>query len=159
MTMLWKPLLSATVPIDPATEDFDWACVPFPVYASPKLDGYRSMVQGGVLVSRNGLAVRNKELQARYGRVEHNGLDVELCDGPPTDPGVFNKTSSTVRKADADAKAVTAWAIDFMSGYEDTFKERLNILKESYGGTIGWEVGVRVIKQTLIRDVEALKAY
>jgi hypothetical protein len=113
-SLLWMPLLSATVPIDPTTKDFDWSCIPFPVYASFKYDGFRSMVQRGMLVSRNGLPVKNRELQKRYGRKEYEGLDVELTDGPANAPDVFNRTSRVVKKVDADASKTMANVIDFV---------------------------------------------
>ena len=45
MTALIKPMLSGTV-TDPAA-------LRYPVLVSPKLDGYRASVQGGVVLSRN----------------------------------------------------------------------------------------------------------
>ncbi len=158
MTLLWKPLLSATVPMDSATGDFDWACVPLPVYVSLKYDGYRAMVQGGVLVSRNGLPVRNKELQARYGRPEYDGLDGELVDGPPSAPGAFGRTSSVVKKADADASKTKFYVIDYVAGKNAvpfTLGQRVSVLnanRDKMNGTV-------VIKQTLVRTLARLKVY
>ena len=111
--MLWKPLLSATIPIDPATGDFDWNCIPLPVYASYKYDGYRAMVQDGILVSRNGLPVRNRELQARYGKPEYEGMDGEMVDGPPNAPSAFNRTSRVVNNAAASAVDTKMYVIDW----------------------------------------------
>ena len=162
MTMPWKPLLSATVPIDPATGDFDWSVIPFPVYASPKLDGYRAMVQGGVLVSRNGLAVRNVELQKRYGRNEYEGLDGELCSGWPASPGVFGRTSSVVKKAAADAKDTALWVIDYMAhknAVSFNLTQRISVLTNTYDWGAHRVFGLRLIPQTLISSVAALKAY
>lgn len=160
MTLLWKPLLSATVPIDSATGDFAWAVVPFPVYASPKLDGFRAMVQGGILVSRNGLPVRNRQLQARYSRPEYEGLDGELCDGNPTAPDVFNRTSRVVKKAEADAQRTKLYVIDH-SADADPLKDRIRKLREV---STGWTDGmdrqtVVLIRQTFIRDIPQLRAY
>ena len=94
MTMLWKPLLSATVPIDPATGDFDWSTVVFPCYASPKYDGFRCTVQRATLVSRNGLPVRNKELQKRYGAQGLQVVGVSMDDGDQKDVEKFAAENS-----------------------------------------------------------------
>ena len=50
--LLWKPLLAVSLPLDPATGDFRWDLIRFPVWASPKLDGYRAMVQRGTQLDR-----------------------------------------------------------------------------------------------------------
>jgi len=161
MTLLWKPLLSATVPMDPATGDFDWACVPLPVYVSLKYDGYRAMVQGGVLISRNGLPVRNKDLQARYGRPEYEGLDGELVDGPPSAPGAFGRTSSVVKKADADASKTKFYVIDACIPDGPPMSERIFALREADHGwadEFGKPTAV-LIKQTIIRALPQLQSY
>ena len=119
MTLLWKPLLASSLPMDPDTGDFRWDLIVFPVWASPKLDGYRTMVQRGVLTSRGGLAVANRELQRRYGRKDLEGLDGELCTGRPTAANVFNATSRVVRKAEADASTTALYAIDTFTGQSD----------------------------------------
>jgi hypothetical protein len=95
-SLLWKPLLAATL-----AQDADLRALPYPVWASPKIDGFRAMVQRGRLVSRKGLPVPNVELQARFGRPELEGLDGELCDGPAWGVDVFNRTSKVVHKATA----------------------------------------------------------
>ena len=155
--MPWLPLLSATVPIDSATGDFDWSVIPFPVYASPKYDGYRAMVQGGVLVSRNGLAVRNVELQERYGRREYEGLDGELCAGDPTAEGCFHRTSSVVKKVDRDASDTKFYVIDRLErgGSLLFLCARIGYLRDR----IFDRDSVVLIKQTLIKDAATLKAY
>jgi hypothetical protein len=158
MTLLWKPLLASSVPMDTETNDFAWELVPLPCYASPKLDGFRCMVQGGKLVSRNGLAIRNRELQARYGRPEYEGLDGELCDGKPATHDVFNRSSKVVNNTHADASKTTLYVIGFNSGYEDTFKQRWAMLKDGYRGFEKYS-GVILIKQMLVARLDALKLY
>jgi len=171
MTLLWKPLLSGTLPLDPATGDFRYDLVPFPVYASPKLDGFRSMVQGGVLLSRNGLPVKNRELQARYGRKEYEGLDVELTDGPANGMDVFHRTSSVVKKASANASNVRMNVIDFAPDIEKgngiightASHDDLKIEDRQYfmrTAAVNWlPADIHVIKQTLVHTIDQLKKY
>ena len=156
MTLLWRPLLSATVPIDPETGDFDWSCIPFPVYASPKIDGFRAMVQKSTLVSRNGLPVLNKELQARFGKPEYEGLDLELTAGLPYGNGVFNATSRVVKKADAKSEHVRMNVIDYYGHDGMKFSDRIGWLKTKLADT---PRQVCIIKQTLIKDVGQLKSF
>ena len=156
MTLLWKPLLASSVPMDPVTEDFAWELVPLPCYASPKLDGFRCMVQRGKLVSRNGLPIRNKELQARYGKREYEGLDAELCDGLVATHDVFNRTSKIVNNAAADASRTMLYVIDNYDVHVANMAARCKRIKDLFSLP---DRGIIVIKQTLIKDVEQLKAY
>ena len=161
MALLWKPLLSATVPIDPKTGDFEWSTIPFPVYASTKVDGFRAMVQRGGLVSRNGLPILNKELQKRYGRKEYEGLDLELTDGPANAPDVFNRTSRVVKKAEASAKDTTANVIDYMAQKNAglfTLKQRVSVLSANYVGFEGYG-GINLIEQVPMESASQLSKY
>lgn len=93
--LLWNPLLAATIP-----EGFDLTTLPYPLMASPKLDGVRAMVQNGVVVSRGGLPFRNKAVQELWGgKREYEGLDGELIIGSPTAQDVFNRSVSAVKNS------------------------------------------------------------
>jgi hypothetical protein len=117
------------------------------------------MVQRGVLVSRNGLAVRNKELQKRYGRKEYEGLDVELCDGPANAPNVFARTSSVVKKADADASGVTANVIDYYAQNDRPRPLKIRIAKLEAMFYEHSKGGFSLIEQVPIENVAQLKKY
>ena len=41
----------------------------FPVYASTKLDGVRAIVNNGIVYSRTGKPIPNKEVQKRFSKV------------------------------------------------------------------------------------------
>ncbi len=92
----FEPMLSGTVD--------DVTSLRYPLLASPKLDGIRATVQGGVVLSRNLKPIRNAHTQALFGRKEYEGLDGELIVGPPHAPDCFLRTSSGVMSA-AIAKA------------------------------------------------------
>lgn len=156
MTLLWKPLLSATLPLDPETNDFKWGLIPFPVYASTKIDGFRSMVQCGVLVSRNGLPVKNRELQARYGRKQYEGLDGELTDGPANGDDVFHRTSSVVKKATADASQTTFNVIDRVTT-KPIYDLRTRVEELSCHTKV--EDGLVTIRQVPIEGILSLKKF
>lgn len=86
--MIFKPMLAATV------DSIDK--LQYPVMVSPKLDGVRMMVQAGKAVSRNLKRIPNKFTQEYFGQPLFENLDGELVVGSPTDPDVFNTTSSGV---------------------------------------------------------------
>lgn len=88
--MTFKPMLAASIKDDQLEKllETQW------VYASPKLDGIRGVVRDGVLLSRSLKPIRNKHVQARFGRPEYEGLDGELILGSPTADDVYRKTNS-----------------------------------------------------------------
>lgn len=100
----FKPMLSATYK-EGETE------LQFPLLMSPKLDGYRAVVWGGVVYSKNMKPIRNPHVQALFGRPELDGFDGELIVGKPCGEGVFNRTSSGVTKKDGQPE-VTFWVFE-----------------------------------------------
>ena len=102
----FKPMLSGTV------EDVSTLC--YPVLVSPKLDGFRALVQGGCVLSRNLKPIRNGHVQALFGRPEYEGFDGELIVGTPTEPDCFSVTSSGVTAA-AGQPDVTFWVFDMFA--------------------------------------------
>jgi len=159
MTMLWKPLLSGTLPMDLITNDFDYSPVPFPVYASPKIDGFRAGVQNAVLVGRNGLPIRNDELQARYGKKEYEGLDGELTDGPANGQGVFHRTSRVVTKATASAINVRFNVIDLYWVNDAFANTHINQRFKYVEAMDDPGINLHPIKQTLVKNAAQLRAY
>lgn len=92
-------------------EDADLVKLRFPLYASPKLDGLRASVQGGILLSSTLKPIPNKYLQTVFGRPEFEGLDGELIEGDPRkDP--FNRTTSACMSIDGEPKGVKLFVFD-----------------------------------------------
>lgn len=91
--MTFKPMLAAKM---------DESAIRFPVLASPKLDGIRAIVIDGVVVSRSLKPIPNKHVQALFGKPVYEGFDGELIVGSPTDPNVYNKTTSGVMSVDGE---------------------------------------------------------
>lgn len=96
---MFKPMLAATA------DNENLGALRFPLLASPKLDGFRALVVGGVLVSRNLKPIRNLHTQGTFGYLELTGLDGELIVGRPTDPDCFNTTSSGVTTVAGEPEA------------------------------------------------------
>jgi DNA ligase-1 len=81
-----KPMLASPVKGD----------ITFPVLASPKIDGIRCLIIGGVAVSRSLKPIRNPHVQAMIGHGKWDGLDGELVVGSPTDPNCMQNTTHGV---------------------------------------------------------------
>ena len=151
-TLLWKPTLAATLP-----PDADLTELPYPLLASPKIDGVRALVQRGVLVSRKGRPIANTNAQKRFGRPSYKGLDGELTAGPPWGKDVFNKTVRVTQRRDADGSGLIFNVFDWVGahGLDQGLKTRQAGLKEFYDGY----KDVHLVRQTLIRDAAALLRY
>src|SRR5512139_2545720 len=112
-----KPMLAAAAPTE-------LAGLPYPLLASPKLDGVRATVQGGVVLSRSLKPLPNRFVQARYGRPEFEGLDGELIVGDPTDPQCYTRTTSGVMSLEGEP-AVQFCVFDDLTQVEWPFLSRL----------------------------------
>lgn len=88
MTVKFKPMLAASA----SNEEIEKFT--FPLLASPKLDGIRAIVVDGVVMSRSMKPIRNREVQALFGKPEFEGFDGELILGSPTDPDCFNHSTA-----------------------------------------------------------------
>lgn len=63
----------------------------FPCLASPKLDGIRAIVSGGVVLSRSGKPIPSADVQAAFSHLE--GYDGELISGYPGAMGAFARST------------------------------------------------------------------
>lgn len=110
-----KPMLAATAAT--ATD------VALPALVSPKLDGVRALVQGGVVLSRSLKPLPNKVVQRLFGRRELEGLDGELILGDPWAPDAFRRTSSGVMSHEGDVPNIVFHVFDRLSDLD--FQRRL----------------------------------
>lgn len=145
----FKPMLSGTVA--------DVTALAYPLLASPKLDGIRATVQGGVVLSRNLKPIRNAAAQAAFGHPAYEGLDGELIVGAPSAPDCFLRTSSGVMSAAGDPEA-TFHVFDQFSAADPhaTFKARWEHLVKA----LRYHTPrVRVVPHVEVRNAKALLAY
>ena len=113
-----RPMLGTNAPKDLST-------LHYPMYLSPKLDGVRAIVKNGVVYSRSGKPIPNKNVQRMYGH--YHGYDGELIYGSPTDANVYNKTVSAVMTE--DGPQVDFYAFDYWDSTH-TYKSRHGYLEE-----------------------------
>jgi DNA ligase-1 len=95
--------------------------------ASPKLDGIRATIQGGVVYSRNGKPIRNRFIQSVLGTPDLDGLDGELIVGSPTSPDAFRVSTSGVMSAEGEPQ-FTFHVFDHFS--DKPFHVRLDTARE-----------------------------
>lgn len=145
-TKLIAPMLSATVE--------DVATLPYPLLASPKLDGYRATVQEGELLSRNQKLIPNAFTQKLYGCSKYEGLDGELIVGLPTAQDVFSATSSGVRRADGNPN-VKFYVFDGLARGVTPFNVRLDYLRSRYAE----DPNIVIVEQVWVNTAKELLAY
>lgn len=114
---------------DLAKIDFDLSRLKFPKLVSPKIDGFRCWIKDGVALSRNQTPIINDHIRAELSRPEYNGLDGELCVGPPNAPDVFTRTQSGVKRIGGEPE-FTFWVFDDASRPAATYAKRLAQLQE-----------------------------
>lgn len=107
--------------------DYEPQALKFPCLASPKLDGIRCHIVGGVAMSRSGKPIRNDYIQSVLGCEFLNGLDGELVVGDMAAPDVYNRTYSGVMKKDGkpEFKFIT---FDWYAEPSSAYLDRLGIL-------------------------------
>lgn len=91
--MTFKPMKGA---------DADLSRLVFPYMVTPKLDGHRCLIKDGVALTSALKPFPNQYIQGYFSSGKWDGLDGELIVGPATDPDVFRRTSSGVRKASGE---------------------------------------------------------
>lgn len=140
MTKQFRPMLAAKA------ED---SKLRFPLLGSPKLDGVRGLVKGGVALSRSLKPIPNKRLQLQFGRKELEGYDGEFIVGNPYSKTVYNDTIREVMTIDgpctADFYVFDRHDMPFHYGIR-----RGNLHAHNY---------VHVLPQTLITYEEQLNEY
>jgi DNA ligase-1 len=107
-------------------DDADLSRLVFPYLVSPKLDGHRCVIKGGVALTSALKPFPNQYIQGYFSGGQYDGLDGELVVGPPTAPDVFTRTSSGVRRADG-APDFTFWVFDRWDTTEEATHRRNDV--------------------------------
>lgn len=117
-----KPMLAATLKGE----------IPFPVIASPKIDGIRALVVDGVLVSRSLKPIPNRFIQS-FPWEQFEGLDGELVVGSLTDKNCMQNTASGVMSHDGEPDwsylVFDNWTDGWYSSYQDRFNRVIRNLE------------------------------
>lgn len=90
-----RPLLACNTPTNLNS-------LPYPLFASIKLDGIRAVIIGGTVYSRTLKPIKNRYIQNCLGHAALNGLDGELIVGDPAASDCMRKTNSGVMSFDGE---------------------------------------------------------
>lgn len=144
-----KPMLAVKAPYQ----------IKFPVYASAKLDGIRSVINEGMVMSRTMKPIPNGFVQGCLGQALFNGLDGELTVGPANDKNVMQATTSGVMSHDGEPD-FTFWVFDFFTDAKMPYSERLHLMERAFkDGALGNYQRIQLLKQTLIHNEQELHAF
>lgn len=131
----------------------------FPVYASAKLDGIRSVINEDMAMSRTMKPIPNGFVQDYLGQALFNGLDGELTVGPANDKNVMQATTSGVMSRDGEPD-FTFWVFDFFTDAKMPYGERLRLMERAFkGGALGNYPRIKLLKQTLVHNEQELRAF
>jgi len=99
----------------------------YPVIVSPKLDGIRCLMRGGVALSRTLKPIPNKHIQAwaLKNADELHGFDGELIVGEPTSSTVYRDTNSFVMSHDKVGE-FDYYVFDLWDMPEANYNDRVN---------------------------------
>lgn len=144
-------------------EDFVESELKFPYYASVKLDGYRSIVDDGVIRTSSGAPIGNDFVRDFLSHERFEGLDGELIVGAWNDKRAFHNTSGPVRKKSGEPDF--RWYIfDDRTRHGDTFATRLSALKhrvslEQSRHKRAFAARIEVIPQEIVHDLAHLNRF
>ena len=153
MTTIVKPMLAGKATDEQISKLFDKFGE---MYASPKLDGIRCMIQNGIALSRSLKPIRNKYIQAVLGGLEvFDGLDGELIVGDPTAHDVYRTTTSNVMRS-TGTPDFTFWIFDLFN-HPYTYSSRQY---EIYSiDPTGIQPHIKVLKSVSIFNINEMHAY
>ena len=126
------------------------------MYASPKLDGIRCMIQNGIALSRSLKPIRNEYIQNVLGGIElFNGLDGELIVGDPTDHDVYRTTTSNVMRSTGTPDFIF-WIFDLFNHPYTYSSRRYEIYNID---PTGIQPHIKVLKSVSVFNMKELQAY
>lgn len=136
-----RPMLGINVDLDK---------LQFPIYASTKLDGVRAIVDNGVVYSRTGKPIPNKEVQKRFS--SYHGLDGELIVDNPTDKNVYKNTVSGIMTKEGIPNVIYH-VFDIWNNKDNYYSRDKELFKYN---NIPY---INIVNQHLITNIKELEEY
>lgn len=146
----FRPLLAATYE--------EGVKIPFPVVASPKIDGIRCFTPAkpfGVHDTSSRTLKFIPNTYIRYWTRDHHFLDGELVCGDPLDKDTWDRTKSEVMTKEGNP-AFCLYAFDETFNLDLPFVDRYRRLQAR---AVDLPHYIRVLEQVIIRDMASLIAY
>ena len=108
----------------------------FPVYVSPKLDGFRCGIANCTpYVGKEKSIIVNRAVRTLFSRCALNGFDGELLVGSPTSKHAWSTTSSLLKSEkpeDCHTTGVNFYVFDLWNTIKMSYHDRLTLLKAKY---------------------------
>ena len=108
----------------------------FPVYVSPKLDGFRCGIANCTpYVGKEKSVIVNRAIRTLFSRCALNGFDGELLVGSPTSKHAWSTTSSLLKSEkpeDCHTTGVNFYVFDLWNMPKVSYYDRLTLLKAKY---------------------------
>lgn len=147
----FKPMLAVQLPQGELPK--------FPCYVSPKLDGVRAVVFGGVVYSRKLESIPNRHVQEILGSPLLEGYDGELIVGPATSPTAFRDTTSGVMAREGEPKVIFHVFDHFDLSHGFITRLRTNLNRQSTRAAISRQhIPMQLVPQRLVTNAEELLA-
>lgn len=143
----FKPMLAATL-----TKP---EMIKFPVWTSPKIDGIRCVVFGGVAYSRSLKPIPNKKVQAFFDRHADvlDGLDGELVVGEKTDANCMQNSMAVMRK---DGEPNFCFYVFDVYDPRAEYEERLTIIETAMQHFMTDDPRINLVSQHLANNADDL---
>lgn len=145
-----KPMLAGKVPGN--------LSIKFPVFASPKIDGIRCVVNNNIPLTRTLKPIPNDFIRNQIKKYCVNSIDGEIVVGSASDKNVMQRTSSGVMSKDGEPD-FTFWVFDYHTRPLKPYHERLSDLEMYFKSNNGFRGNIRLLKHVLINSVEELLGY
>jgi DNA ligase-1 len=138
--------------------------LPYPVLASPKLDGVRGAIWGGVPHSRSSKPPPNVMLQRQLASPLLDGFDFELIVGAPNEGQRTFDRSSRLWKTHNSALPYTLYVFDDISHPEVPFERRYATASERIRaldamGSLFPEQTVKLVRHSWITSAEQMMLF
>jgi DNA ligase-1 len=129
--------------------------LPYPLIASPKIDGIRCLIIEGKPMSRSLKPIPNRHVTKILSAKHLNGLDGELLVG---DGSSFQNVTSGIMSHDGEPE-FTFHVFDDFSNPNSRYHSRVAAYEERIRSLCQLNEHVRAIRTTLIRDFEELSDF
>jgi DNA ligase-1 len=123
----------------------------FPVYVSPKLDGYRAVIQDHKLFSRRLISFPNIHVNQVIEAMNLPDLDGEITVGPPNAQDVLRVTGSALRTRIGKPQ-FTYHVFDYIDKIQK-FEQRLDRLKREVSNKYP---NVEIVPQVIVQNLKQL---
>ena len=138
-------------------EDYDPAKLTLPMFASPKIDGIRGLVQQGSLLSRSLKLIPNNHVQMALSLDFLEGFDGELVAGSEHAPNCMQASTSFFMARDKVSIDWTYWVFD-LHDEDMPYDLRLHALQSRFKKT-NFGLNIRLLPQTLVKTEAELVAF